>query len=170
MSKKMSRKGSLTKDGVSAKGYFRLNITEDKDGVQKVVGDSGWVKNQITNLGFQNYLAALVGAVAGSKQVGYVALGTGGAPAAGDTVLAGEIMASTQRTAVTPTTIASKTVQFAATFSSANSFLTASSNLSNIGLFNTTTTSDTLFAGNTYTSSAVATNQNVNITYQIRFS
>lgn len=170
MSKRMSRKNSAVTDGLSAKGYFRLNITEDKNGKQVVVGDSGWVKNQITNLGFQNYLAALLGAVAGSKQVAYVALGTGGAPATTDTTLAGEIMASTQRTTVTPTTIASKTVQFAATFSSANSFLTASSNLSNIGLYATTTTSDTLFAGNTYTSSAVATNQNVNLTYQIRFS
>jgi len=170
MSKRLSRKDSVAREGVSAKGYFRLNITEDRNGKQVVVGDSGWVKNQITNLGFQNYLSALLGVVTGSKQVNYVALGTGGAPAATDTTLAGEIMASTQRTAVTPTTIASKTIQFAATFSSANSFLTGTSNLSNIGLFATTTTSDTLFAGNTYTSSAVATNQNVNLTYQIRFS
>lgn len=149
MFKKLSRKGKIN-DGINAKGFFRLNITEDKNGKQTVVGDSGWIKNQITNLGFQNYLAALLGIVSGSKQVAYVALGTGGAPAATDTVLAGEIMSSTQRTTVTPTTIASKTVQFAATFSSANSFLTATSNLSNIGLFATTTTSDTLFAGNTY--------------------
>jgi hypothetical protein len=43
----------------------------------------------------------------------------------------------------------------------------------NVGLFNVsgpTTASGTLFAGNTYTSSSCATNQNVNATYDIIFS
>lgn len=148
------------------RGFYRLQLTDGN----KVVGDSGWHENQITNLGVEQYLAQTLGGMAGSKTVSHVALGTGGAPAAGDTALAGEIMSSTQRKAVTPSTIASKTVQFVATFASSDSFLTASANLSNIGLFNSTATGATLFAGNTYASSACATNQNVNITYQIRFT
>jgi len=39
-----------------------------------------------------------------------------------------------------------------------------------IAAVNATTTNATLFAGNTYTSSSCNTNQNVNVTYQIRFS
>ena len=154
------------------KGFSRVQITEDlPDGKVKVVGDSGYCgPNQITNLGFLNYLVLLLGASAGSKQVGFVALGTGSAPNATHTTLNGEIMSSTQRKAVTFGSVSSTTAQFTATFASSDSFLTAAANLSNIGLFAATTTNDTLFAGNTYTSSSCATNQNVNVTYQIRFS
>lgn len=154
------------KDVIYPRGVFRIQLEEDGS----LVGDSGWVENQITNLGFKLYLADNIGASAGSKQIGYVALGTGGAPATGDTTLAGEISASTQRTAVTYSNVASTTAQFTATFASSDSFLAGASNLSNIGLFAATATNDTLFAGNTYPSSSCNTNQNVYVTYQIRFS
>ena len=154
------------------KGFSRVQITEDQpDGKTKIVGDSGFCgPNQITNLGFLNYLVKLLGASAGSKQIGFVALGTGSAPNASHVVLNGEIMASTQRKAVTFGSSGSTTAQFTATFASSDSFLSASAALSNIGLFAAATSDDTLFAGNTYTSSTCATNQNVNVTYQIRFS
>lgn len=154
------------KDMVQVHGFFRVQLEEDG----KVVGDSGWQRNQITNNGFLEYLCHTIGASAGSKQIGFVALGTGGAPAGGDNTLAGEIMSSTQRKAVTYGNVASTTAQFTATFASSDSFLTAAANISNIGLYNATTTNATLFAGNTYTSSSCDTNQNVNVTYQIRFS
>ncbi len=161
------KKRSSARDSVKVRGFFRVNII-NPDG--SVAGDSGWRRNQVTNLGFDQYLCQLLGGMAGSKTVSHVALGTGGAPAASDTTLAGEIMSSTQRKTVSPSTIASKTVQFTAAFASSASFLTATANLSNVGLFNSTATNATLFAGNTYTSSSCATNQSVNVTYQIRFS
>ena len=160
------RQNKKLKDSVTVKGFFRVNIEENG----KIVGDTGWLPNLVTNQGFQLYLCDNIGKSSGSKQIGYVALGTGGAPIATDTTLAGEIMASTQRKAVTYSNVSSKTAQFAATFASSDNFITAAANISNIGLFATTSTSDTLFAGNTYTSSSLNTNQNVNVTYQIRFS
>jgi len=151
------------KDGLKIKGMFRIQLTEDG----KLVGDSGWKKNQITNDGFNDYLCKALGAVSGSKQVSHLALGTGGVPAASDTTLAGEVQ---KRQAITAaTSSSSKTIRFTGTFSSANSFVTATANVSNIGLFNSSSTG-TLFAGNTFASSAVATNQNVNATYDIIFS
>ncbi len=162
------------KDGVSIKGFYRVHLTEDRDGKEVIVGDSGWHQNVLTNLGIQNYLAYLLAASAGSKQIGFIAIGTGAAPATDAVVLAGEIMASTHRKAVSLAFSArtasngSATMQFTATFASSDSFLTGASNISNIGLFAATTTNDTLFAGNTYASSACATNQNVNVTYQIQ--
>ena len=159
----------MTKSAIKVRGFFRVQITENKDGKEMIVGNSGWRKNQVTNLGFEQYLAQTLAGMAGSKTVSHMALGTGGAPAAVDTSLAGEIMSSTQRKTVSPSTIASKTAQFTAAFASSASFVTAAVNLSNVGLFNTST-GGTLFAGNTYTSSSCATNQNVNATYQIRFS
>lgn len=154
-------------EGLKIHGFSRVQIEQDG----KIVGDSGFVgPNQITNLGFLNYLVKLLGASAGSVQVGFVALGTGAAPASNATTLPGEIMSSTQRKAVTFGSVASTTAQFTATFASSDSFLSGASNLANIGLFNATTTDATIFAGNTFASSSCDTNQNVNVTYQIRFS
>lgn len=165
---------SKTKDPVKVKGMFRVQIEEDG----RVVGDSGWRENQITNLGFNEYLVKQLGTSLTGSKVSHAALGTGGAPNATDTTLAGEVSTngsgSVVRAAVTAATSSgSKTLRNTATFSSANSFITASANISNVGLFGVsgpTTASGTLFAGNTYTSSACATNQNVNLTYDIIFS
>lgn len=168
-------KNKNTKDAIKVRGFYRIQL-ENSNGT--IAGDSGWKENAVVNLGFNNYLVKLLGAIAGSAQISHMALGTGGAPGATDTSLAGEVSTngsgSVVRSAITAATSAtSKTVRFTATFSSANSFLTASANISNVGLFNVsgpTTASGSLFAGNTYTSSACATNQNVNCTYDIIFA
>lgn len=152
-------------DGLKVRGMFRVQIDEDG----KIVGDSGWKMNQVTNLGFNQYLVSALGSISGSKYVSHMALGTGGAPAASDTTLAGELAENVRSAVTAATSSTSKALQLTATFSSANSFATASRNISNVGLFNSSSTG-TLFAGNTFTSSAVATNQNVNCTYTISFS
>lgn len=155
---------------VTARGFFRLQLTEERDGQKIVVGDSGWKKNLITNLGYQNYIVGSLGAIAASSQVSYFALGTGGAPIATDTSLAGELTdAAGCRFTVTPSAVSSKTLQL--TGSLASNVITANRSISNVGIFAVSTTSaGTLFAGNTYTSSQLQTNQQVNVTYQIRFS
>ena len=159
----------MTKNGIKVKGMFRVQIVEDKNGKPTIVGDSGWKTNLVTNLGFNEYLVSAIGSIAGSKYVSHLAIGTGGAPGAADTTLAGE--QSVRQAVTAATSSGSKTVRFTGTFASANSFVTASKNISNIGLFNTSTAAGgTLFAGNTYTSSACATNQNVNATYDIIFA
>lgn len=167
MSKTIHEKGKI-------KGMFRLQIEEDG----KIVGDSGWHENLIVNLGFNEYLVKSLGTSLTGQKISHAALGTGGAPSAADTSLSGEVStngsASVVRAGVTAATSSgSKTLRNTATFSSANSFITASANISNIGLFNVsgpTTASGSLFAGNTYTSSALATNQSVNVTYDIIFA
>ena len=151
---KKARKTSHS-DGVTLRGFYRVQIVGDKG----VCGDSGWKENTTTNLGVQQYIVEwLLGDTANGKSVAYAALGTGGAPAATDTALAGELTHSTSgRASVSTSIVASRTAQFTGAFNSANSFVTASANISNIGLFNTSTTNvGTLFAGNTYTSSSCA--------------
>lgn len=168
----MSKTKSL-KDMPRVRGMFRLHIEEDG----KIVGDTGWHENQITNLGFNNIVNQLGTSLTGSK-ISHAALGTGGAPAASDTTQAGEVSTngsgSVVRAALTAaTSSSSKTLRNTATFSSANSFISASANISNVGLWQTSgpiTSSGTLMMGNTYTSSALATNQNVNLTYDLIFS
>lgn len=150
---------------VAVRGFYRVQL-ENQDG--SFVPDAGWYENVVVNLGFNQYLVQTLGAIAGSKQISHAAVGTGAAPAATDTALAGE---QSVRAAVTAaTSSSSKALQLTATFASANSFVTDTKNLSNIGLFNTSTAgAGTIFAGNTYASSAVATNQNLNATYVISF-
>lgn len=154
-----SKKNAIA-DSASVRGFFRVQITENNKGV---VGDSGWVENQVTNLGINQYIVNwLVGDTANGKSVGYMTLGTGGAPASDATSLSGELNAGVTRPAVSTSVVASRTAQFTAAFASSNSFTTATANISNVGLYNTQTTAvGTLFAGNTYASSSVATNQNV---------
>jgi hypothetical protein len=152
-------------DGMKVRGFYRVQITEDG----KILGDSKWQKNQVVNLGFNHYLVSTLGAIAGSKQITHAALGTGTAPGAADTSLNGELSENVRKAITAATSSSSKTARFTATFGSSDSFVTATRNISNIGLFNTSS-GGSLFAGNTYASSSVATNQQVNVTYDIIFS
>lgn len=145
------------------RGFFRIQL-ENPDG--SIGGDSGECENLITDSGKRYYLAYALGAMGGSLQVSHVALGTGGLMNQTDTTLTGELA---KRATVTAASNGSTSVQFTATFSSTNSFVAGNSNISNIGLFNSSSTG-TLFAANTYASSSCATNQNVNVTYTITFS
>ena len=160
----MNKKKNSSAENLKVKGFFRVQLTEDGKGV---VGDSGWCENQVTNLGIQDYIVDwLVGDTANGKSITHMALGSGTQPASNGTALAGEVE---KRQAVSTSIVSSRTAQFTAQFASGNSFVTNTQNISNVGLFNTSA-AGTIFAGNTYASSSCATNQNVNATYQIRFS
>ncbi len=162
---------SNVKDGMGLKGCFRINIREDG----KIVGDSGWMENLIVDDGIELYVARSFAGVAGSLQVSHVTIGTGGVPASDATALPGESIVSSRRGAVTKAftqrtnSTNTATQQFTATLASSDSFITAAANISNIGLVNANT-AGTIMAGLTYASSALATNQNVEISYQIRMN
>jgi hypothetical protein len=160
---------AIAQEGVRVRGFFRLQIDEN----DKIVGDSGWKENVVTNEGFRDYLSRLLGALASSKQIAFAALGTGAAPGVGDTTLAGEnTQQAGARDGVAASTSAnSKGVRFVGTFASANSHNSTTINISNIGLFQASTTNTgTIFAGAAYASSSWATNQSVNYTYDITFT
>lgn len=151
-------------EGIKVHGFCRVQLNRNG----KIEGDSGWVKNQITNEGFLNFLVKLIGASSGSSQIGFMAVGTGGAPASNATTLPNEVMSSTKRKAVTFSNVASTTAQFTASWASND--ISAAYTINNVGLFAATTTNATLFAGQSYTSSQWNTDQDLNATYQIRFS
>lgn len=155
------KKNNPNIEGIKARGFFKLQISE-QDG--RVSGDSGWLENTITNSGFEQYLCMSLAGSAGSKSVAYAMIGTGTAPGATATTLDGEI--GFTRCAVTPTIISSKTVQFA--FTLASSQVTSSQVIQNVGLINSSS-GGVMFAGNTYATSNLLTNQSINASYQIRF-
>lgn len=162
----MARKNSK-QESVKMRGFYR--IQQELDG--RVIGDSGWQENQVTNLGINQYIVNWVlGDTTNGKSVTHMAIGTGAAPASNDTTLSGQV-ANGLRASVSTSVVSSRTAQFTAAFNSSDSFLTASANISNVGLVNTSTTSaGTFLAGAAFTSSAIATNNNLNVTYQVRFS
>lgn len=169
MARITSKKGETVGSKVGVRGFFRVQLNDSG----RIVGDSGWQENQVVNDGIQQYLVNwLLGDTGNGKSVTHMTLGTGTQPASNGTSLAGEIThATNSRKAVSTSVVASRTAQFTAAFNSADSFVTATANISNIGLFNTSTTgAGTIFAGNTFASSSVATNQSVSATYQIRIS
>ena len=137
-------------DGVKVKGMYRVNIMEDTEDGPILVGDSGWHENLVVNLGFNEYLVKNLADGLTGVDVTHMALGSGAAPGAADTTLAGEVE---KRTAVTAaTSSASKTVRFTATFGSSDSFVTNTQNISNVALCQTSTKdAATIFSGNTYT-------------------
>jgi len=150
---------------IKVKGSFRLNIMNPEG--TKIVGDSGWVENLVTNLGFNEYLVSALGSIAGSKYISHVGLGTGTAPGAAATTLDGEV--GTRQGVTAATTTGSKTLRITATFAAGWHTSASAHNISNIGLFNSSS-GGTLFAGTTYASSSCASNQAVNVTYSIIFS
>ena len=154
------------KDSLKMRGFFRLQI-EDPDGA--IVGDSGWKRNTVTNDGKLQYIVRALASSAGSKYLSYAALGTGTAPGAANTSLAGEVVGtqgSQIRDAMTMESSGSTALRCTGTFASGDSFVTDTEPISNIGLFQSST-GGTLFAGNDYASSSCAVNQNVNFTYDI---
>lgn len=153
------------KDNVYPKGFFRLNIV-NPDGT--IANDSGYLENQIVNNGYQNFLMYLLAGSAGSLRPSHAALGTGTVPASNATVLAGELTETAARMALTTGTTGSKTVQY--TFTLNSGVIAAASTIQNVGLFSgSTQAGGTMMAGNTYATSALATNQAVNGTYNIIF-
>jgi hypothetical protein len=150
------------KEAVKIRGFYRLQIVDPVS--KKIQGDSGWVENTVVNLGFQDYICASIGAVAGSKQVSNMAIGTGTAPSVTDTSLQGE---TGSRVTTTNSIVSSKTLQATAQF--AGTDMGSTCTIQNVALANTSS-GGTVLCGTTYATSQWASNQNVNATYQLRFS
>lgn len=162
---------SKAADTLKVRGFFRLNIVDHaEDGSTKVVSDSGWRKNLVTNLGFQHYIIETMGAISGSSVVSYFALGLGTAPGATGTSLESELTdAAGCRFTMTPSVVSSKTLQMLGTL--ASNIVTANRTIQNVGVFAVSTTAaGSILCGNTYATSQLQTNQSVNVTYQLRFA
>jgi len=157
----------MVKEKSFIQGFTHIQIGEDRDGKIEVVGDSGWIgPNQVVDLGFQHYCCELIGAIAGSSQVTHMALGTGTVPGAAATSLNGETAA---RKAVSASVVSSKTLQLTAAWASTDQ-PGGTPTLQNVGLFATSTAgAGSMFAGNTYATSAWNSNQGISATYQLRF-
>lgn len=149
-----------TNEAIKIKGFFRLQIVDKK--TKKIVGDSGWKKNQITNYGFEKcFVAAPIGAA--SVQAAGMMLGSGTVPASDAVALPNsntDYYSAFGQSSVIDSKTARVTQSFDGTLGAAT--------LANIGLF--AASSGTLLNGGTFNSSALTTDQDINMTYELRYS
>ena len=150
----------MEKRKIGVKGFARLQIVDKKS--KKVVGDSGWFENQITNYGLNSCIvAAPIGAA--SVQAAGLLLGSGTNPASDAVALPSsntDYYSAFGQSSVIDSLTARMTQSFDGTLGAAT--------IANIGVF--AASSGSLLAGKTFASSALATTQSVNCSYEWRYS
>lgn len=151
----------MKKETAQIKGFLRGQLVDSDTG--KVLGDSGWVKNTVCNYGL-TALAAFAAGVAGSVKPARAALATQTAAMnVTQTALVGTAnsYAAFGATGTSGTGAASFTCSFAGS--------NGSLNVGAAGLY-TSNAAGGFWAGQTFASSAMATNQNFNLTYQFQLA
>lgn len=157
----MARRKKTGIETVGVKGFFRLQIVDKK--TRKIVGDTGYFQNQITNYGLNSCIVALPLKCANSIQATGMMLGSGTNPASDAVALPlsnTNYWSSFGQSTVIASLTARATQSFDGTLGAAT--------LANIGIF--AASSGTILAGKTFASSAITTDQDVNCTYELRYS
>jgi hypothetical protein len=156
---------------ISLKGMFRVKIHDDHAGT---VGDSGWVPNVVTQYGVESLLSNIAITNPGTVTdfVKFPWLGTGGAVSYDDVDLPGyyaalvtSLINSSWSTSISSNKTDYSTLEFLATFSTG--WNTDALTINNVGLYDSQEPGGLFYAGNSYTASAVATGQQVFMTYRI---
>ncbi|MHC4156823.1 MAG: hypothetical protein ACYST6_18170 [Planctomycetota bacterium] len=155
------RKKKTSGNRIAVKGFFRVQVLDKK--TRKIVGDSGWTENQITNYGLNScVVAAPIGAA--SVQAAGLLLGSGAANPASDAVTLASSLSKYYSAFAQSSVIDSLTARMTQSFDGTLDAVT----LNNIGVF--AASSGSLIAGKTFASSALTTDQDVNCTYELRYS
>ena len=150
-------------DGIRLKGFFRVQLVNKKTG--RVEGDTGYKKNVITNFGFESCIAALpFKGVTDSAQGSFMILGSGTVPATDAAGLDGSDTDQVSSFAGI-SVVDSLTQRVSQEFEGSDHSMTT---LANIGIL--VATSGPLVCGNTFDSSELGAEQQVNCTYELRFS
>jgi len=149
------------KDTVKIRGFMRFCLKNVRNGKEEL---TPWIPNAITADGFQNYICGPVGAVAGSKTVGFLQVATQtNAPTSSQNTASGEFEA---RKATTNTFSADGTLQATASWATNEA---TQSNLGAVAMYNTSS-GGTAGSIATFSTSAKTTDQTLSVTYQWRFS
>ncbi len=150
---------------VGVKGEFR--VEHFRDG--KLLSDTGWIKNTITNVSFAVF-SGLAGNTGSQTAFTYLALGTSNtAPAASQTALVAETVVSglTRASATVSrvtTTQTNDTLQLVNTWTAGGS-----ATIEEVGVFNAASVG-TMGARGLTTTKSLVTNDQITVTYKIKFS
>jgi spore maturation protein SpmB len=157
---------NIDQNGLVVRGFVRAQLVDSDTG--RIRGDSGWIKNKLTDAGLQN-LANLIGGNASGYPVSYALCGS--QTAAVDmtqTMVVGSMNSFKQVATATAGTSGGSYVQtFTVSFGSASQ--TAAANVGIVGLFRSSA-AGSMYAAQTFATSQWNTNQDFNVTYQLRFA
>jgi hypothetical protein len=151
------------KDGITLRGFARVQLLDKK--TKKIIGDSGWGPNTVTTYGLNNLAGAMI-AASGSAQAKSACLAT-----MTDAVNVSHVSLVGVENAVkalTPSSVATGTARMTCSFDGSDN--SAALTIGAVGLHSTAGTNTNLMAGKTFTTSAFATNQQLNLTYEFRLS
>lgn len=152
----------MTESTLTVRGFIRGQIVDPKTG--KIEGDTDWIENKLTNAGL-TVLADLIGGGANSYKVGYAAAGT---QTDAVNMTQTDIIGQTHSFMTVATgTSGTCTQTFTVDFGSAS--LLASCSVGGVGLYKTNS-AGSLVAMQTFATSQWNTNQDFNVTYQLRFA
>lgn len=154
------------KEGIFVKGFFRVQIVDDKG---KIVGDSGLRPNQIKNDGWYSCIGALPLAHSNSYQALYGQLGSGATLNVTQTVVDGAFGTTTGHfIALTTSAMSSDASGATASVTFQHTSGHGTGTINQVGLCKTNAVGS-LVCNNTFSSSVYSTNQSVNVTYAIQF-
>ena len=159
---------------LAVQGFARVHLKSNGE----LVGDSGWLKNAITERGIDDFLAMSLIGSGSPDSVAAAALGIAGAPATNTASLPGEITDETNsrhsdlsRATVIGAAAADATCRWYGTFGSGSSHFSTTHDISNIGLYNSSATNaGSVLCGAVFATSNLNTNQDVEFTYEWRFA
>ena len=149
------------KNTLSDKGFTRVQIVDQKTG--KIEGDSGWHQNMITNYGFDNCIVACPIGESGSIVANWMGLGSGSTAIASDATNLNASLGAGWWSTAAPTIVATLTGRLIQSFSSTDAVT-----IKEIGM--KSVSNGSLICANTFASSALATTQSVNCTYDLVYS
>jgi len=170
------KKQKVVDDKLCIRGFYRVAVYDygpNGEPNHRIASDSGLCgPNQMTNIGFMNYVAYLLASSAGSANAQWAAVGTGGAPASNTGGLPGEVVQYTnQRGSCTVSVPSSNQVQWVASWASGFQTSTSAIVIQNAGLYALSQTSNqSLMCGKTYATQTWASNQSCALTYQLNLT
>ena len=154
-------------DTIKVKGFFRAQIVDKKG---KIVGNSGWKKNTTTVDGWRYGIAANPLKISGSYGAAWGILGTGTAAVLSN---ASSVIGTLANDDTAYISLATQALTSAASGASARVTFQydgslGAGNIAQVCLHSAQTTGG-MICGNTFNSSALATTQSCNITYDLQF-
>ncbi len=152
------------KDGIRIRGFARVQLIDKK--TKKIVGDSGWGRNAVTNYGLNNAFAGAAIGQAASAQIVGAQLAT--QTAAINATLVSLIGTENAYKTVSPSTVATGTARVTCSFDGSDN--SAAITIGAVGVYSNTNVATNLIAGKTFTTSQFATNQQLNLSYEWRLA
>lgn len=154
---------SKSRDYIKVKGFFKLQLVDHK--TKKIMGEYKG-PNTVTNFGLNNAMAGASIGASNSVQALSACLAT--QSTAINATQISLVGVENEVVDLTPSTVATGTARNTCSFAGSDNSATIT--IGSVGLHKNTNSGTDMIAGQSFTTSQMATNQDLNMTYELRFS